>query len=64
MPFLRGGIKGGIVSQVIFIGVFGVMLPSQSGPGFVRSPLAAFVSLWGPFLLTIQPRSRYIRRRA
>ncbi len=52
MPFLRGGIKGGILSQLIFIGVLGVMLPSQSGPGFVNSPLAMFASLWGPFLLT------------
>jgi ABC-2 type transport system permease protein len=53
MPFLRGGVKGGLVGQLIFIGVLGVFLPAQTGKEFVNSGMALFLAVWGPFVMTI-----------
>lgn len=53
MPFLRGGLKGGIVGQLIFVGVLGIFMPYQMGPQFLTSGMAIFLAAWGPFVMTM-----------
>jgi len=53
MPILRGGLKGGIVGQVIFIGILGVFLPYTTGREFVTSGMTVFIAAWGPFVMTM-----------
>ena len=45
------GLRGGRAGLLIFIGVFGVFLPLQSGRGWLDSPTNLFVWGWVPFLL-------------
>jgi ABC-2 type transport system permease protein len=41
--FAPGGARrGGVVSMLIFLGLFGIVLPLQGGRGFVESPFALF----------------------
>jgi ABC-2 type transport system permease protein len=47
----RGNLRGGWVGLLVFIGVFGIFMPLQSGPGWVESPAGLFVWGWVPFLL-------------
>lgn len=51
MPYLRGGLRGGKMGLLIFIGVFGIFMPLQSGPEFVSSPIALIYWAWVPFLM-------------
>lgn len=46
-PNLRGGWFG----LLVFIGVFGVMLPLQSGRAWVESPIGIVYWIWVPFML-------------
>jgi ABC-2 type transport system permease protein len=43
--------RGGWVGMLVFIGVFGVLMPLQSGRGWVESPGTLLVWSWVPFLL-------------
>lgn len=47
----QGRFKGGKVGILIFLAVFGIVLPLQNGPGWVRSPLVMIYWAWVPFLL-------------
>ena len=48
---LGGGPRGGRVSLVILLGVFGVFLPLQSGADWVTSPATMFYWGWLPLML-------------
>ena len=39
----RGNLRGGWFGLLIFVGVFGIFMPLQSGPSWVESPI---VSTW------------------
>jgi ABC-2 type transport system permease protein len=47
----RGRFKGGKMGILIFLVVFGVFLPLQHGPDWIRSPLVMVYWAWVPFLL-------------
>jgi ABC-2 type transport system permease protein len=47
----RGNLRGGWFGLLIFIGVFGIFLPLQSGPSWVESPIGLLYWSWVPFLL-------------
>ena len=49
--FLRLRFKGGLVGFLIFIGVFGVFMPLQSGISWVENPISLISWSWIPFLL-------------
>ena len=48
---LGGSLRGGRVSLVILLGVFGVFLPLQSGADWVTSPATMFYWGWLPLML-------------
>ncbi len=48
---LSGSLKGGRLSLVILLAVFGVFLPVQAGPDWVRSPSTMFYWGWVPLML-------------
>ena len=48
---LGGSFRGGRLSLVILLGVFGVFLPLQSGADWVRSPATVFYWGWVPLML-------------
>lgn len=47
----KGRFKGGKMGMLVFLAVFGVVMPLQNGPGWVRSPLVLVYWAWVPFLL-------------
>jgi ABC-2 type transport system permease protein len=47
----RGRFKGGRLGLLVFLAVFGVVMPLQNGPDWVRSPLVMIYWAWVPFLL-------------
>lgn len=49
----RGNLRGGWVGLLLVLGVFGVLLPCQSGRGWVESPLALVYWAWLPLFLVI-----------
>lgn len=49
--FQRGNLRGGWLGLLVFIGVFGIFMPLQSGPEWVESPTGLFIWGWVPFLL-------------
>jgi ABC-2 type transport system permease protein len=49
--FQRGNLRGGWFGLLIFIGVFGIFMPLQSGPSWVESPIGLLYWSWVPFLL-------------
>jgi len=48
---LGGSVRGGRLSLVILLAVFGVFLPLQSGAAWVESPATAFYWGWVPLML-------------
>jgi ABC-2 type transport system permease protein len=48
---LGGSFRGGRLSLVILLGVFGVFLPLQSGADWVQSPATVFYWGWVPLML-------------
>ena len=50
---LGGSLRGGRVSLVILLGVFGVFLPLQSGADWVTSPATLFYWGWLPLMLVV-----------
>ncbi|NPV06837.1 MAG: ABC transporter permease subunit [Anaerolineae bacterium] len=49
----RGNLRGGWVGLLLVLGVFGVLLPYQSGRSWVDSPLALVYWAWLPLFLVI-----------
>ena len=49
----KGGMRGGLLSQVIILALLGVFLPLQNGPEWLTSPAAALAWLWLPVMLTM-----------
>jgi len=47
----RGRFKGGKIGILVFLAVFGIFLPLQNGPDWIRSPLVMIYWAWIPFLL-------------
>lgn len=47
----HGRFRGGIVRMLVFVGVFGVMMPLQAGPEWIDSPIGLVYWGWIPFLL-------------
>jgi ABC-2 type transport system permease protein len=47
----RGRFKGGRIGILVFLAVFGIFLPLQNGPDWIRSPLVMIYWAWIPFLL-------------
>ncbi len=48
-----GGMRGGLLSQLLILGVLGVLLPLQMGSEFLVRPSVALVWLWLPIMLTM-----------
>jgi ABC-2 type transport system permease protein len=48
---LNAGFRGGRYGMLIFAAVFGVLMPLQSGPAWVTSPVSLVYWAWVPFLL-------------
>lgn len=51
---MSGGGRRGWLGQLLFLGVFGLLLPAQSGRAWVESPLLLVSWGWLPFLLAVQ----------
>ncbi len=49
--FQRGNMRGGWVSLLIVVAVFGILLPLQSGRAWVESPVGLAMWAWVPFIL-------------
>jgi ABC-2 type transport system permease protein len=47
----RANLRGGRLGMLIFLVVFGVFLPLQSGPSWLESPASLFIWAWVPFIL-------------
>ena len=47
----KGRFKGGKTGLLIFLAVFGIFMPLQNGPEWIRSPLVMIYWAWVPFLL-------------
>jgi ABC-2 type transport system permease protein len=47
----RGLFKGGKTGMFILLAVFGIVIPLQSGPQWIASPLVMIYWAWVPFLL-------------
>jgi ABC-2 type transport system permease protein len=47
----RPNLRGGWLGLLIFLIVFGVLLPLQSGPTWLESPGSLFIWSWVPFLM-------------
>lgn len=48
---LRSTLRGGWIGLLVFIIVFGVFMPLQSGPQWIESPGTILVWAWVPFIL-------------
>jgi ABC-2 type transport system permease protein len=49
----RGSLRGGVVSLLISVGVFGVFLPLQMGRAWVESPMTLVYWVWVPLFIVI-----------
>jgi len=49
----RGNLRGGVVGLAIVLGVFGIMVPYQSGAGWVEQPLSIVYWAWLPLFMVI-----------
>lgn len=47
----KGRFKGGKMGMLVFLAVFGAVMPIQNGPDWIRSPLVLVYWSWVPFLL-------------
>jgi ABC-2 type transport system permease protein len=47
----RPNLRGGWTSLVIFVGVFGILLPAETGAEWVTSPINLVYWAWVPFLM-------------
>lgn len=51
---LLGGTRGQWIAMAIFMGVFGIMMPLQAGPTFVKTPIMAGMFAFLPLFIVIQ----------
>lgn len=51
---LLAGTRGQWIAMAIFMGVFGVMMPLQAGPTFIKSPFLAGMFAFLPLFIVIQ----------
>jgi ABC-2 type transport system permease protein len=49
--FLRGSLRGGAIGLLIMLGVFGIVLPLQTGRAWVESPMVLLYWVWVPLFL-------------
>jgi len=49
----RGNLRGGLVGLALVLGVFGIMVPYQSGPSWVEQPLSIVYWAWLPLFMVI-----------
>ena len=49
----RNSWKSGLINQLVVLGVLGIFLPIQTGPGWLSNPVLAITWLWLPVTLTI-----------
>jgi ABC-2 type transport system permease protein len=49
--FLRGSLRGGVIGLLIMLGVFGIVLPLQTGRAWVESPMVLLYWVWVPLFL-------------
>jgi ABC-2 type transport system permease protein len=47
----KPNLRGGWIGLLVFIGVFGILLPLQSGPVWVESPIGIVYWIWVPFMM-------------
>ena len=47
----RGGLRGGFLGVLVFMGVLGILMPIQFGPEWVQSGSQMITWVWFPFLL-------------
>jgi ABC-2 type transport system permease protein len=47
----RPNLRGGWLGLIVFLVVFGIFLPVQSGPTWLESPASLFIWAWVPFIL-------------
>ncbi len=47
----RFSLRGGWIGLLVFVSVFGVLMPLQSGPQWIESPGTILVWAWVPFIL-------------
>jgi ABC-2 type transport system permease protein len=48
---MRGGMRGGTLGLLVFIAVFSIYLPLQTGPAWVQSPMLLVYWAWVPLFL-------------
>jgi ABC-2 type transport system permease protein len=49
--FHGGRFRGGWLGMIFFIAIFGIFMPLQTGPAWVKSPIGLIYWAWVPFLL-------------
>ncbi len=49
----RGGWRGGILNQLVLLGMMGIFLPLQMGPNWLSSPISAVSWIWVPIILSM-----------
>ena len=49
--FQRGRFRGGWVGMIFLVAIFGVLMPIQTGPEWIKSPIGLIYWAWVPFLL-------------
>jgi ABC-2 type transport system permease protein len=47
----KPNLRGGWLGMMVFIGVFGILLPLQTGRAWVESPIGLLYWIWVPFIL-------------
>lgn len=47
----RGNRRGGLLSLLVILGMFGIYMPLMSGADWVETPISLFYWLWLPFLM-------------
>ena len=47
----RGSLRGGMLSLLIFVGVFGILMPLQMGRDWVESPMTLVYWVWVPLFM-------------
>jgi ABC-2 type transport system permease protein len=51
LVFHRGRFRGGWTGMLFFAAVFGIFMPLQTGPDWIKSPIGLVYWAWVPFLL-------------
>jgi ABC-2 type transport system permease protein len=49
----RGGWRGGLLNQLVLLGILGVFFPLQMGPNWLTSPISAISWIWMPIIMSM-----------